>query len=195
MFEFTGLKILHKNMLTVCETRDVFPFIYNKKSFSCIFLTDITPFRLYLTTVGVAPIVFELEINKGYKVNSYLDNYKQLIRYLELKYDSNHIFKPNDFFEVLNRHIPSRFTHKPNYKDVLKISSEKRKIEEKTKIYFCDWYSNPVGKNVRSENLEKTRCAFGDEKAEICKNKNISSCWSDKDVDENLKTLDDINSY
>ena len=56
MFEFTGLRILHQDMKNNGKTRAVFPFDFNKKSFSCIFMVDIFPFRLYLTTVGINPI-------------------------------------------------------------------------------------------------------------------------------------------
>ena len=64
--------------------------------------------------------------------------------------------------------------------------------EEETKIYFCGWRRNAVGQNVRDKNLEKTRSAFGDAKAEMCKRKNISSCWTDCASDEDLKKLNDI---
>lgn len=191
MFEFSGLRVLHKDMMTVGEKRVVFPFEYNEKSFSCIFLVDIIPFRLYLTTLGEKPSIFELEI-EGYKAKSFLNEYNDLILYLDLKYDPNHIFKPNDFFYVLNKKIPNTFTRKPNYKEVLLIASNRRNIEEINKIYFCGWYTNPVGKKVRPENLEKTRSAFGDDKAKICSDENISSCWTDIHTDENLKKLNII---
>ncbi len=194
MYEFTRLRALHQDMKKVGETRATFPFRYNEKEFSCIFLVDITPFRLYLTTLGVEPIVFELEIERGYKTKSYLDDYNKLVAYLELKYNPDHVFKPNDFFEALNGRIPVHFTTKPNYRDVLLVASKRRKIEEEDKIYFCGWYSNPKGRHVRSENLEKTRSAFGDEKAEICELNNISSCWTNILIDENLSKLDDIES-
>lgn len=191
MYEFTGLRALHQNMKAIGETRAIFSFKYNEKEFSCIFLVDIIPFRLYLTTLGVQPIVFELEIEREYKVKSYLDDYNKLVEYLELKYNPHHVFKPNDFFEALNRKIPVRFTTKPNYREVLVVASKTRKIEEDDKIYFCGWYSNPIGKQVRSENLEKTRSAFGDKKAEICLLNNISSCWTNIPTDENLSKLYD----
>lgn len=50
MFEFTALKLLHKDMIAKGEERATFPFEFNGKIFSCIFLTDIIPYRLYLTT-------------------------------------------------------------------------------------------------------------------------------------------------
>lgn len=196
MFEFTGLKILHQDMKNVGETRAVFTFQYNQKKFSCIFLVDITPFRLYLTTLGAIPLVIELEIDEWYKVKSCLDkyDYKKLVEYLDLKYDPKHKFIPNDFFEALNKKIPQKFTESPSYIDVLRIASKKRNIEETEKTYFCGWYSNPTGKNVRPENLEKTRSAFGDEIANISKTKNISSCWTNVVKDEQMKALDDIYS-
>lgn len=194
MFEFTGLRILHQDMRNIGETRAVFTFKYKEKLFSCIFLVDIVPYRLYLATLGTAPLVFELEIERGYKAKSYLDDYKKLVEYLDLKYDPNHIFKPNDFFEVLNRNIPHKFTEKPNYREVLAVAVKRRNIEEENKIYFCGWYKNPNGKFVRAENLEKTRSAFGDEKAEICERRNISSCWTDIATGENLQTIVSIGS-
>lgn len=193
MFEFTALRVLHKDMMARGESRAVFPFEYNRKAFSCIFLVDITPFRLYLTTLGESPLIFELEIEIGYKVKSYIDDYNLLIAYLGLKYDPKHKFIPNDFFEALNRKIPNKFNKKPDYREVLITASRRRDIEEINKVYFCGWYTNPTGRRVRSENLEKTRSAFGDKKAKMCSDKNISSCWTDIETDEKLKKLDDIN--
>lgn len=192
MFEFTGLRTLHLDMQRCHETRAVFQFEYNGKGFSCIFLVDITPFRLYLTTLGATPVVFELEVKKGYRVKSFLDDYYRLLAYLDLKYDPKHTFKPDDFFEALNKKVPSTFTRSPDYKEVLNLASKKRNIEEMNKIYFCGWYTNPIGKNVRPENIEKTRSAFGDEKAAICQKRNISSCWTDIKIDENLKKISEI---
>ncbi len=117
---------------------------------------------------------------------------KELIGYLEIKYDPAHKFVPYDFYKVLNERIPEKFAKRPNYKDILKIIPKKRDIEEETKIYFCGWRRNAVGQNVRDKNLEKTRSAFGDAKAEMCKRKNISSCWTDCASDEDLKKLNDI---
>lgn len=189
MFEFTGLRILHKDMRTKREERVTFPFEYNGKNFSCIFLTDVIPYRLYLTTLGLSPEVFELEIEKGYKTKCFMDDYQKLVDYLEIKYNPTHTFAPFDFFEALNRRIPKEFTRCPDYKDTLKIASKRRKIEEEGKIYFCGWRRNAPGQSVREKNLEKTRSAFGDAKAEMCKTKNISSCWTDCACEEELHKL------
>lgn len=37
MFEFTGLRTLHKDMMKKGEERATFPFGFNGKTFSCIF--------------------------------------------------------------------------------------------------------------------------------------------------------------
>lgn len=194
MFEFTGLRILHNDMRRVGEKRATFSFHYNEKNFSCIFLTDIIPYRLYLTTLGVEPIVFEFEIEIGYNVKSFIDDYQKLVDYLKLKYNPNHKFLPVDFFEALNKKIPSKFEYKPRYADVIRVASKRRNIEDKDKIFFCGWRRNPLGQKVSDENLEKTRSAFGDEKAEMSMNKNISSCWTDLESEEVLKKLSELSA-
>lgn len=192
MFIFTNLQTLHQDMIKKDESRVTFNFKYNKKTFSCIFLFDVTPFRLYLTTLGTNPIVLELEISKGYKANTFLDDYNNLVDYLELKYDAEHKFSTNDFFNFLNSSIPKEFTHRPSYTDVLTTASHRRKIEDINKIYFCGWYQNPIGHTVRAENLEKTRSAFGSKIAELSELNNISSCWTDVANDEQLNKINDL---
>lgn len=194
MFELTGLKVLHKDMVKKGEERVTFPFEFNEKSFSCIFLTDIIPYRLYLTTLGLNPMVFELEIKRGYVVECYIQDYSHLMNYLGIKYDPTHKFLPVDFFRALNDRIPSEFKMRPDYKDIIKIVSKRRDIEDEDKVYFCGWRRNPIGQRVQEKNLEKTRSAFGDKKAEICKINNISSCWTDYEDDEALKRLNEINT-
>lgn len=189
MFEFTGLRILHQDMITKNEDRVVFPFKYNRKYFSCIFLVDIVPYRLYLTTHGIKPEVFVLEIISEYKVHGYLKNYNKLVAYLDLKYDPHHKFKPKDLFEALNKKIPSHFSERPKYSEILNIAAN---IEERDKVYFCGWYKNPVGKKVRPENIEKTRSAFGEDQAQLCSDKNISSCWTNLASDEDLAQLNNV---
>ncbi|MCI5839101.1 MAG: recombinase family protein, partial [Peptoniphilaceae bacterium] len=123
MFKFTALESLHNNMKLNDMERVVFPFRYNEKGFSCIFITDILPYRLYLSTLGDKPITFELKINNKYDTSSYMNDYSKLIEYLELKYDPNHKFKPNDFFRSLNNNIPENCNNTPNYKDVIVIAA------------------------------------------------------------------------
>lgn len=160
MYEFSALKILHEDMKVKNEERAIFPFTYNSKDFSCIFLTDIKPMRLYLSTLGKNPIVFEIEIDEKYCAKTYIEDYKELILYLEIKYNPNHTFKPVDLFEALNNKIPKKFQRKPNCSEVVSVASKRRRVEEADKIYFCGWRNNPTGYNVSEMNIEKTRIAF-----------------------------------
>ena len=182
MDEFSALKILHEDMKVKNEERAIFPFTYNSKDFSCIFLTDIKPMRLYLSTLGKNPIVFEIEIDEKYCAKTYIDDY----------YDPDHTFKPIDLFEALNNKIPKKFQKKPNYSEVVSVASKRRRVEEADKIYFCGWRNNPTGYNVSEMNIEKTRIAFGDKIAAMCKLKNVSSCWTNISSDENLKKINDL---
>lgn len=192
MYELTGLRTLHNDMRLKGEDRATFPFEYNGKNFSCILLTDINPYRLYLTTLGCHPIVFEFEVERGYKVKCFIEDYKKLVDYLDLQFDPNHKFMPSDFFDVLNRNIPLEFKEKPDYKSVLTVVSKRREIEDELKIYFCGWRRNAAGERVSEKNLEKTRSAFGDEKADVSRKKNISSRWTDREDEEELKKLNEL---
>ena len=116
--------------------------------------------RLYLSTLGKNPIVFEIEIDEKYCAKTYIEDYKELILYLEIKYDPNHTFKPIDLFEALNNKIPKKFQRKPNCSEVVSVASKRRRVEEADKIYFCGWRNNPTGDNVSEMNIEKTRIAF-----------------------------------
>ncbi|MGG7073721.1 DUF6037 family protein [Campylobacter sp. 9BO] len=188
MFKFTALQNLHRDMKVQNETRTIFSFEFNKRPFSCIFLTDIVPYELYLTSLGDSPFVIKLEIKNGYVVENFIDNYKDLVRYLGIKFDPNYTFKPVDFFKALNNNIPRVFMGRPDYKDILRTVSAKKDIEDVNKIYFCGWKQNNI-RYVTKQNIEKTRAVFGDQQAELCKSRNISSCWTDKAKDEDLSKI------
>ena len=55
---------------------------------------------LVFDNVGFISEVFELEIEKGYNPQSFIEDYKKLIAYLEIKYDSTHKFFPFDLLRV-----------------------------------------------------------------------------------------------
>lgn len=155
MFEFTGLRTLHKDMMKKGEERATFPFGFNGKIFSCIFLTDIIPYRLYLTTLGLYPVVFELEIEKGYKAKCFIDDYRKLVDYLEIKYDPTHKFVPLDFFEALNKRIPKEFMMRPDYKETLKIASKKEKLKKKLRYIFVVGEGTQRGRMYERKILKK----------------------------------------
>lgn len=192
-FCFSELKNLFKIMRTSNETRTTFSFKFNNKPFSCIFIIDIVPFRLYLSTIGNNPLVFEFEVHNHFMVNGYMDKYKELLEYLELKYNPDKKFTPVSFFEYINSCIPTTL-RSPKYHDVLMVAAHRRNIEEINKIYFYGWRLNKIGEKVSNKNFEKTRCAFGDHFAKLSVEKNISSRWTDVLDDEHLEELNTINS-
>lgn len=194
MYKFTSLEILHDDMKKKSEESMIFNFIYNKQMFSCIFLTNILPMLLYLCTVGENPLVFEISIDHNYQADTYLEDYKKLIRYLNIKYDPKHKFRPIDFFDALNMNIPHKFNLSPNYKDILMTVAKKRNIEEENKIYFCGWKNNAKGYKVSEKNLEKTKFAFGEKLAAVSKATNKSSCWSANSNEEDLSKLNSLTS-
>lgn len=189
-FKFTNLEKLHKDMMTSEEDRVIFPFSFNHKGFSCIFLTDVNPYRLYLTALGNANLSFLFNLDTGYKTHTFISQYKELTVYLELKFDPNNPFKPIDFFDALNRKIPTQFSKKPSYKDVIRLKAG-NKVEKSEEENFCGWRHSPTGR-VSDENLEKTRRAFGDRYAEMSKKKGISSCWTADDSKENIERLNEL---
>lgn len=191
---FSGLKKLHMSMKKLEEVRAVFPFEYNGRSFSCIFLTDMEPYRLYLTTLGDQPMVFEFLIRNGYRVDAYInrEDYHAFLLYLGIQYDPEHKFMPCDFFEALNSKIPDEFIRRPEYTEVIRIASYIRKIEDGDKPYFRGWRKNADEEHVTDKNYEKTLLAFGDKIAKMSRKRNISSCWSRFKTDEALEKINQL---
>lgn len=189
-YKFTRLEILHSDMQVKMETRVTFPFTYNLKNFSCIFITDTLPFRFYVTSLGIHPVSFELLIDENYCTETYLKEYRALVKYLELKYDPSHTFRPVDFFEALNKRIPATFKERPHYRDIIRINAGK-KVEDSEATIFCGWRRSPTGR-VSIENLEKTIRAFGDYYGNMSKEKGISSCWTTDENKEDIKKLSEI---
>lgn len=182
-FEFfmPSLKLVNKKMICNGYKRSTFYVEFNHKTFSCIFIIDTIPYQLYISTLGVAPFTFQVDILKGYKINPILDNeiYRALIEYLELKYDPKKKFSPIAFFDHINKKLPFVQINNVNTASVLKTVSRTKKVEEADKVYFCGWRHNNIRCNVTPENLEKTRIAFGDKISNMCCQNNISSCWTE----------------
>lgn len=194
-YSFQHLEFLLENMRSKEMSKCVFGFQYNAHPFSCIFVIDTTPFCLYITSLGEMPFCIEKKVNKDYTISTYLsgDEYKKLSKYLDLHYDKEHPFMPGAFFQSLDTDIKKIDIRETKYSDVLKAARLNRKVEEENKIFFCGWRNNNIRKyHVRPDNLEKTRLAFGDEVANKCRRLNLSSCWTDKESEENLTLLNEI---
>lgn len=191
-FKFTNLSALHNNMIIDNETRAKFSFTYNKRSFSCVFICDTVPYILIIAYLG-HNFAVELPIDKDYSTPSYLDNnlYKQLIELLGIKFDPNNKFMPTTFFDIINNNIPEKY-EKSNYYDVLFTERIIRDIEQADKIYFLGFRNNPSNQSVSPKNYEKTSLAFGTKIANSLKRHNLSTRWTPKKSEENLKELNDF---
>ena len=191
-FIFTGLKSLYNDMYTKQEYRAVFAVDYNNRSFSCLFLCDITPYRFIIIPTGNATFAIELQIETDFSAKTFIDNYRQLVIFLGIKYNPNHIFTPVDFFEHINKKIPSTFIHRPTTEQVIIASHKCHEVEHGEQPYFCGLRRNPQDEKVSSKNHEKTRIAFGDKIALLLQQCNISTCWTD---DKSRKNLADLNAF
>jgi Family of unknown function (DUF6037) len=176
------LMSLHRSMKSQHIERYRFEYKVGVAVFDVFFFTDESPFLL-LFGVKVENFCFELEVMPGFDINYRLDHdtYKRLCEVLGLKYDPAHPFSPWNFFFEFNSKIPQKaFAHqqaKPQ--DVALYRSV---AEESDKIYFFGWRDNyRWGTNVQNSNLNKTRALLGEKAYQRCSQKNISSCWTDKE--------------
>lgn len=191
MIKMDNLENLYNSMKTENQTRVAFPFEYNERGFSCLFLVDILPYRLHVSSLGNRPFIIEFELNEQFEIKENMNNedYINLVRYLNLRYNPENRFRPKFFLERLNLGIPIH-TRNPNYSEVLRNS---RNIEENEKIYFCGWLDNKKRNyNVSPKNLYKTKIAFGDKYFEICRKNNISSRWTNVKNEERINEINNI---
>ncbi|ROS05583.1 hypothetical protein EDC56_1122 [Sinobacterium caligoides] len=150
-------------------------------SIDVFFFIDDKPFVL-LFGVKAANFSFEVEVGKGFAIDPQLDpaTYKNLCAALGLKYDPENPFKPFDFFKEFNKSIPGQAasSQKADPHDVVIYRPD---VDEADKVYFLKWRDNTKrGENVQSVNLDKTSKLLGEKAYARCRQKNISSCWTDQ---------------
>jgi len=186
-----NLESLYRNMCEQNKNRCKYNFEFLNKEFHCIFAIDNTPWKLYVFTLGIDPILLEVSVRDNFTINTFIENsvFTKLCKYLELKFDPNKKFKPVVLFEALNKSIPAYFKQNPAYHETLMAAPN---IEEADKIYFVGTHFNPNDRRVTTQNYRKTSVAFGDKIAEKLKQSNISTCWSANPNDENRSRLSEI---
>ena len=55
-----------------------------------------------------------------------------------------------------------------------------RDVEEADKVHLCGWRDNTVRKErVSAANLAKTRRLLGQAAYDLCRRRNLSTCWTD----------------
>lgn len=178
--KLNNLVPLYRNMVEQKLDRVKFPYRHNNLHFDVFFFIDGKPFELLFGALG-ANLCFRLRVEKGFVINPSLDSdtYKSLCKALNLKYDPANPFKISKFFMDFDDKIPPSVTinNKAKYTD---IAVHVRDVEEADKIYFCGWKNNNEEKShVTEDNLRKTKEFLGCQAYLICKEKNISSRWTD----------------
>ncbi|MGL6235591.1 MAG: DUF6037 family protein [Segniliparus sp.] len=155
-----------------------------KTDFVVVFFIDCEPFQLLLVArVGSFKTV--LEMRPGFKVIPWIEEAKELYAL----YDALGI-RPGDkefglrkFLGELDARVPrtAAQTRDPDPDHVAKARPD---VDEADKIYFMRFMKNPDGHWPTAANLEKTRKLLGEKIHRACRERRISSCWSDKAADK-----------
>lgn len=177
-----GLKNLYGSMKAQEINRYKFIFTYNNINFDVFFFIDEQPHFKLAFGVMIYNFYFELPVKKGFCIDAYLDNYtyNRLVEILQLKPSEDGPYKISYFFEQFNKNIPNKAKKQLEVKpyDIAKYIND---VEEADKIYFCGWLDNNKREyQVQDTNLEKTRKWLSYKAYVMCKEKNISSKWTDE---------------
>jgi len=173
-----GLIPLYKSMIDQQANRCKFDFTFKGIKFDVLYFIDESPHKLAFGVVK-ENYYFETVVYNGFNVKAFIPEMSRLIKILGLEYDRENPFHPSDFFNYFNQSIPKHFKGSSNVPLPKDIAPFRPDVEEADKIYFKGWQDNTkAGKNVRPGNLEKTKKWLTLEAHELCKRKNISSCWS-----------------
>lgn len=174
-----GLENLYIDMKNKDIKRYKFIFTFNKVCFDVFFFTDEEPFKLVFGVLA-ENFYFEIDVKRGYNITAYLgDKLTDLMKILGLQSDEKSHFKTSYFFEAFNKSIPI-VANRSNCPEPHDIAKYRRNVEESNKIYFCGWLDNEKrGNNSKKKNLEKTRLILGHDAYQMCKDRNISSRWTD----------------
>lgn len=178
--QLTGLIPLFESMKIQNIQRYKFQFKRSNVTFDIIFFTDESPYILLFGARG-HNFSFQVPVKPGFFIDENLstNDYYALIKVLGIKRNDNNKFRPRFFFDDFNENIPTSADPR-NIPQPHEIAIYQRTIEEADKIYFCGWRDNTIdGRQVKDENLAKTKKLLGYETYSICKARNISSKWTD----------------
>jgi len=184
-----GIKELYSSMKNQNIDKTRFTFTFHKTQFDVLFFIDSDPFELVFGAKG-KNFFFSHDVKKGFNINDNLDSaiYRKLCEVLELKNDPNNRFQPKYFFEAFNQVIPKQASTS-DMPTTSQIATYRDIKDEAHKFYFTHWiHHNGKTGNASPENLEKTRLLLGEKAYETCKRRNISSAWTDIELQENKDT-------
>jgi hypothetical protein len=154
--KLSGLKPLFISIKKNDLTYGTFKYQVNEISFEIFFDISVVPYQLGFIQ-RQSTFQLWLDVKSGFEINPVINNqdYKSLVKILQLKYNPDNPFKPQNFFDEFNKKIPN--TYSPTSIELLHyVSTQRYDVEEKEKLYFnkfMPWKSQKRSK----ENLEKTR--------------------------------------
>lgn len=155
-----------------CSNVIIFTFEYNCVNFKCVYMYKTNTILLAAEDYNIA---FNVRITSKGEFDNYLSNTNyNLLKVIYKNCNFKTKILCNNMLEAIN-HLKLKDV---NINSVGYFSGNVN-ISDDDKIYFKCWARNKV-RDVRTENLEKTRANFGDEVYEICRSCNISSRWKSK---------------
>ena len=160
-----------------------FTFNFQNITFDVLYFIDEIP-NILAFGIKQHNYYFEMPVKNGFEIRPFLQKYNEFCKIMGFTYDPNNPFKSTYFFDQFDKCIPNiAFQHqKPSPSQ---IAVYRNNVEESDKVYFVKWRDNSkAGHHVSQENLEKTRKLLSYEAYLMCKQKNISSCWSAYPPDE-----------
>lgn len=173
----SSLNSLYRDMLNQHIDLQQFEIKQGAIAFDCLFSIRDIPFVLSLTTKGVNPKFFKLEVLKGFKISTYFKGfYFELAEVLNTGGKSGKKLYPKDFLEQINGKIPIKASEKniPTNGDVIRLRQDIR--EDRERPYFHCWKPWKE-KSPTKDNLQKTLVLLGKEAHEYSIKMNTSSCW------------------
>ncbi|MFL9583442.1 DUF6037 family protein [Stenotrophomonas sp. AB1(2024)] len=174
-----GLARLHASMQAIGLTRAKFRVRHNHLTFAGLFLADVTPYELALACLG-HDFVLIFDVTRDYEVSAYLgEQYGALAAALGTGAGSGNPLRSSDFLREIDDALPRTVGpgDRPTTADVVHVY---RDMEEADKMHLCGWRDNTVRKErVSATNLAKTRRLLGQDAYDLCRRRNLSTCWTD----------------
>lgn len=186
MHILNNLKSLYHSMCDNNEIATIFNINYNKRQFRCLFLADEFEKTLFLSANHFV-IKFDIYNDFSFSTGLTKAEYKNLVEYLNLKYDPENKFYPYNFLLQADSRFPTHIIEIPTISQRAYIISTY--YNNDNAIYFKGWAKWKV-KNTSQENQLKTASIVGSKNAQRLKDAHISSCWSNNPDEENLNNLD-----
>lgn len=101
------LRELTKELRREKLTYTTFQARVNDVVFDIYYSIQFTPFRLLIVQIG-SDFSIDIEVNNGFNINPFIKDFSKLCKILQLKYDSQNIYKPSYFFETIIKQVPQQ---------------------------------------------------------------------------------------